>query len=228
MEFAIIIILIVSVLLFALQMSFFEKKWVQWLYLGAAAIGIYLAYPLAIEESYASIRQTMTNAHTIGDFSALVIAEALLGCLLSITQISILFGERIKKWWRYATYFSGVVVFIALFYLETLLFITVRGFDFQLFAAILALAIPAAVWLIKRFLYWLVPEDELRAEMKFFLHLIQILLAMVLSIIVLRLPVNTATQQQTLTQSAIILLFALVVAAIGFVFYGIKIKKIWK
>lgn len=225
MDIFVIIILLVSLLSLGLQMTFFSNKWIQWIYSILIAIGIYIAYPQAIEQSYSTIQQTMNNPQIIGDFSALVIAEALLGCLLSILQTRILFGENIKKTARYAHYFSGIVFLISIFYLESFLFINIRGIDFQVLGGILAIFIPLLLILIKQLLKWLVPENDLRIELKFFLHISQILFAIIVSIMILKLPIAQATQQTNFIQFITILALTIIVAVGGYFIHQFKYKK---
>lgn len=228
MEIVVIIILIISLLGVSLQMTFFPKQWVRWIYASGIALGIYLAYPRAIEESYASIRQAMTNAGTIVDFSALVILEGLLGCLLCIFQIRLIFGQRLRKWWRYAFYFTGIVFVISVYYLEALLFISIRGISFQILAIALTAIVPLLILTMHFFLRWLMPEDDLRTEMKFFLHLAQIIFAIILSVTVLKVPVADVTQNNGIVEFGTTLLFALVCIIAGYIYYRIKLKKRWK
>lgn len=227
MDIFVIIILIVSLLSFSLQLTFFSHKWVEWAYAGLIATGIYIAYPQAIEQSYSTIQQTMNDAQIIGDFSALVIAEALLGCLLSIWQTRILYGENRKKIGQYAHYFVGVAFFISIFYVESFLFINILGIDFQLLAIALSIGIPLFLLGIKQFLQWLVPEKEVRIELKFFLHITQITLAIVLSILILRLPIANNAQQTNIIEFLILLALTLIVAIAGYITYHLKLKKIW-
>ncbi len=225
MELLIIIILILSLFAFAVRMTFFPKKAVQWVYLVVVGIGLYWAYPMAIEESYSSIQKTMTDTVVMTNFSALVIAEGLLGCLLSIFYTKLMFGYHIKKYWNYLLYFSGFVFFVALYYLESLLYINVRGLEFKTLAVILSVVIPLALLGLELFVKWLVPQTDLRTEMGFFLHLTQILLAIALSVIALKLPVNTPENNTHLTEFIIILGGAFLMSAAGYVFYNIKQKK---
>lgn len=228
MEISVIIILLLSLLLLGLQFTFFSKKWVTFAYLLLIAVGVYMTHTLAIEESYQTIRQIMNNPKAIGNFSALVIAEALLGILFSIVQIKILCGEKVKKWKQYMVYFVGIVPFIAIYYAETLLFLTIRGIHFTLFAIMLTIIIPLALWSLKVMLKKIVPEYDLRAEMKFFMHLMQIILAIALSVLVLKLPISTPQEGLPIKETALVLCIILAFATIGTIIYKIKLKKIWK
>ncbi len=228
MEILLVIILILSLFAFAVRMTFFPKSAVQWLYVLGIAGGLYWAYPMAIEESYSGIQKTMTDLSVMTNFSTLVIAEGLLGCLLSIFYTKLMFGHRIKKYWNYVLYFSGFVFFVALYYLESLLFINVRDMEFDTLAMILAVVIPLALLGLKIFVKWLVPQTDLRTEMSFFLHLAQILLAIALSVIVLKLPVKTPENDTHLIEFIIILGGASLMALSGYFYYHIIFKRKWK
>ncbi len=228
MEIILVVILLISLLSLPLQMTFFYNKKVQWIYLAAIAVGIYAAYPYAIEESYVSIQKIMTNPSILNDFATLVIAESLFGCLLSLFQIKLFFGQNIKKWWQYASLFVGVAFLISIYFLEVLIFINLPGIDFSLLAIIITVLVPALILSVKYFVKWLTPENYLRTEMKFFLHLIQLLLSIILSVIILKLPVNTVEYEnslQTLSLVAVIVVFFVVT---GYFYNTIKSKKTWK
>ncbi len=228
MEILIIIILILSLFAFAVRMTFFPKPMVQWLYVVGIALGLYWAYPIAIEESYSGIQKTMSDLAVMTNFSTLVIAEGLLGCLLSIFYIRLRFGHRIKKYWEYVLYFSGFVFFVALYYLESLLFINVRDMEFDTLAMILAVLIPLALLGLKFFVKWLVPQADQRTELGFFLHLAQILSAIALSVIVLKVPVKTPENDTHLMEFIIILGGATLIALSGYFYYHILFKRKWK
>ncbi|PIE87630.1 MAG: hypothetical protein CSA01_00010 [Bacteroidetes bacterium] len=225
MEIIVVIILISTLLLFALQLTFFTQKWVKWGLLVLIAIGIYFSYPYAIEQSYETIRQTMNNPQVIADFSALVIFEAILGCLLSILQIRYYAGKKLKKHWIYSLYFPGVVIFIAVFYLEAFLFISIRGIDFQIMAELLAIGIPVLLLVLTGIMRRLVTDKWLRTELKFFLHLMQIVMAMILSIIILKLPVSYVDQETHFKPLMLLLLIMLISAVLGYFYQIYKNNK---
>lgn len=228
MEIILVVILISSLLSFALQMTFYPKQWVAWLLLLMLGGAVYWAYPMAIEESYSSIQKNMSNPSLLADLSSLVIAEALFGCLLSIFQIHEMFGQRVKSFWRKAKYFGGLVFLISAYYLEVLLFINIRALDFEVLAVIFALLIPFLILLLKWFVKWLIPEEDLRTEMKFFLHLIQIICAIVLSVVVLKLPVPNNAQETEILSFIYILTGCLTVATVGYFYHNFKLNKKWK
>ncbi len=228
MDIILSIILIFIVLQLSLHLSFFDKKEVMAGYLIVTAIFVYLAYPYAIEESYKTIKATMNNDRVITNFIGLTIFENTLILMFSIVQLELLFNSNPKKIWKYVKYFTGIAFLISVYYTETLLFINIQGFDFQVLAIIIALIIPSVMLLLKQAIKWLVPENYLRIELKFFVSLTLIFLSVILSIIVTKTPVNTSPQSYDFKPLILSITSAIILIIIGYIYNIFKTKKTWK
>ncbi len=158
MQILIGILFCLAVFSLIMQMSFLKEKSAIGLLLMAIGIGIFMAYPYAIEQSYSKFKMLLGNQNLMGDFLVLQVIESTLGLLFSIVLIRIFYKERVRRWFRYFKFFPGIIFIPALFYIESYLFLNVTGFDFRVFASLLAVAIPVVLFaLLKLILYLLSP-----------------------------------------------------------------------
>lgn len=228
MELTIIVTFLLTIILFGLQMTFFKKKILIYTKLTLIAIGIYLIYPHCIEQSYKTIQQAINNTQLINNFATIITAEALIGTLLSILQIKLLFAKKHSKIAKYSPYFSGITILIAIFYIESFLFINIRNINFQILAITFAITIPLFLLGLTFILNKLIPEHEIRIELKFFLHIGQIVTTIILTITTLKLPVKIPKQNHQLYPFLTIILISLIISLSGYLIHQIKIKKTWK
>lgn len=140
------------------------------------------------------------------DFVVLQVLEASAGILMSIYMIRSFYNEPVKRFLRYAVYWPGLIIFPALFYFESLMFLNVQGFAFPVLALILSLGAGLLMAALMKGFKYLVPELELRLELKFIIHLLQLTGGIVLSVIMLRLPVNESSKAEILYQPMLVLL----------------------
>ncbi len=225
MESVITIILGLSVFQFSLQLSVFQLNKIEWLWLALVGVGIYLAYPYAIEQSYLLFQQTLNNATIVNNFIVIMIVETLGGLLMSIFMIRYMYNEPVKKIFNTLNYIPGIIAFPALFYIESYGFLSISDFDFQYLALILCVVMPLALWLLKTFLVFFIPEIDVRYELKFFLHTIQLILGIILSIMVYKIPVLPSNVTYDFVQLGVIALTFLIFGILGIFKYHIDIKK---
>ncbi len=192
MQSIIIVLLVVSLLSFSLQLSLFSYKKAQWLWLVAVGIGIYWMYPQAIQQSYSKFQQYINNSSLMGNFSTIAVFESIMGIVMSIYMIRFIFEKHTRyKSLHYVNYLPGIISFPAIFYLESYAFLHIRSLSFQTLAIVLTVAIPALLVGIRYLLVVLIPEIDLRFELKFFVHFLQLILAIVLSVLLTKSAVNT-------------------------------------
>ncbi len=229
MESIIIILFIVAIISFALQLQLHNNKWITLSWLLIIGIGSYSAHHICIEQSYSSIKESMSNHALMMNFVVLQIIEALGGILLSIYNIRSHYNEKVNLFFKYFNFVPGIIVFPALFYFETFTFLLSPGIPFVTLALAFALIAPTIIGLIKIFFKVVIPEFELQIETKFFMHLIQLIGGIWLSIALLRLPVpqNSVSEINPLP---IVVLTAIIAACIiaGLIWYNYKFKKIEK
>ncbi len=222
MQTFIIILLILAFLSFVLQLTLFEQDRTAIVFCIVAAVGIYFMYPFAIEQSYSKFQQLMQNQHKLSNIMVVQIIECLLGLLFSIFLIRMFYGEKVNKVFKYFKFFPGIIIFPALFYAESAIFLNVTGVDFKILAIIVAVVLPATIFLINKSLKYLVPEYDLRLELKFMLHILQLIVAVIISIRIFRLPTTNLVSEfyikQLLAFFGVVLLFGI----LGFFRYNRK------
>ncbi|MCG8579304.1 MAG: hypothetical protein MI866_05280 [Bacteroidales bacterium] len=226
MQTLVIILFILAIVSFAIQLQLFRNSRLHWSWLVIVALFVYFMHHLAIEQSYKAFRATLTDTGVMMDFTVLQVIEAIGGLLVSIYMIRDHYREPVKKFFRYTVYLPGLIIFPALFYLESILFLQVHGVDFRLIAFSVAIFAMILIWLIGLGFKTLIPEFDLRLEMKFIVHLIQLTGGIILSVLMLRLPVNTAVQELSLLP-LLVLLTVIVCGIISGVFwYQIRMKRL--
>ncbi|MCL3781963.1 hypothetical protein EMN47_16375 [Prolixibacteraceae bacterium JC049] len=223
------VVIILFLLAFAtscLQFSLFPNRKVLGMQLVLIAVFMYFIHSWAIEQSYSRIKDSLSDMALMTDYTVLQVIEAIGGVLLSIFLIRMLFKEPVKKVFRYFVYCPGIMLFPALFYFESYLFLTISGVNFQLMAVTIAIVVPFLILIVRKGLLKLIPEAELRLELKFGLHLIQLAGAVILSILLFSLPVPLINETVEITQLLLLAGSVIIVAVVGFVFYNYRLKKI--
>ena len=214
-----------SLVAIPLQLALIRRRYVIITSVLVVGLFIYAMYKKAIEQSYSLWEQQLANPELTGKMLIIQFIESIGGILLSIYLLSLLHGEWLKKGFRFFKYVPGIMPFIALFYLESYMFLNIPGVNFHSLALTLAIGFMIAVWGCMIFFRWLLKDYDIMLEMKFFLHIIQIIVALVLSIQLFGLQVPEQTGYLNFLQTGIILGAILIVITIGLIFYNLKIKK---
>ncbi len=222
----VIILFVLAIVSCSIQFSLFPIKKVIWGWLAGISVYVYLMYQQAIEQSYSVFREMLSNSTLMTDFTVLQVIEAIGGILLSIYLIRFHFKERVKSIYQYFVYLPGIILFPAIFYIESYLFLQITGMNFQGLAICLAIAIPALILLMKWGITSLIPEFDLRLELKFALHIIQLVNAVILSVFLLRLPVKTVNIDSPINQILTLLFVLFVFVAVGALWYNFRMKQL--
>jgi hypothetical protein len=228
MQSLITVLLILAIIALPVQMTLINRRFVVYIGLLLISAFVFFVYPRAIEQSYTTFQRQIGNLALIENFIVIQIIEALGGILLSIFLIRLHYNEPVKKTFRYLKYIPGIIVFPALFYLVSYLFIIIPGIGFQRLAILLACIIPALLLALKHLVQRLISELDLRLELKFLLHIFQILIAIIISIGLFRLPVQGEYNIIPLEQFGGMLAFTFLVVMIGVVFYDVKLRRLKK
>ncbi len=224
MQTLIIILFILAFLLTVLQLSLVKLKFSSIVFFVLVSFMLYFAYPYAIEQSYAGFKEITQNQHIVSNFMVIQIIECLLGLLFSIFLIRMFYNERVRKFFKYFNYFPGFIIFPALFYTESAIFLNVSGMNFQVLAIIIAIVLPIAIIGMNVIIKMLIPEYDLRLELKFILHILQLTTAIIISINLFKLP--TANLESDFYISQLLVFFGLVLlfGVIGFVRYNKRLR----
>ncbi|MBS2098677.1 hypothetical protein [Carboxylicivirga linearis] len=226
METIIIILFILATLVFGIQLSFFSKPGVLLAWLSIVGIYTWGMHTVAIEQSYDLLRSHLQNNDRMIDFVVFLVIDAILGALLAIYMIRNHYGEKVKRFFKFSIYFPGLIVFPALFYFESLIYLNISGIDFKVMAIAIAIIFIVAIGGVQLLFRKSMPEVELRIEMKFFMHIFQLMGAIILSIKYLGLPVTKSPDHNIYSFEYIFILVAVVaIIALGVVWKCFQIKR---
>lgn len=228
MEYLCIILFILSLVQLIVQYSLIEKRMYLILLIGIIGIGVYFMHYKAIEQSYTRLEGHITNQSLLVNLVVLQVIEAILGTLLSISLIRQEMGEKVKKWISTLKYVPGIILFFAMFYGESYLFLLIRTNSFSCLGLGIAACTGLLLVLLVSGFKWLIHEFDLRCEIKFLLHIVQIVMAAALYISLTRLPVNEMTEYGSLLNFGVIASLFLVTSVIGYFIFNYKMKKLFK
>lgn len=215
METLVLILFILSFLLTGIQLSFMPKKLMVGMCLLVSGLFTFAMHSRAIEQSYDSFMRQLEDTSLVTDFVVVLVIEAILGLLLAIFMIRKHYGEPVRKFFRNAVYFPGIIVFPALFYAMSLVYLNTTSFSFTSIAIVLSFVFPLILLGIRFLVKKLIPEFELRAELKFILHIIQLLGGIILSIQYLKLPVSQQHNTSALPVNNLIVMILITLGIIG-------------
>ncbi len=228
MESLIVLLFLPSIAIFFIQLNIIDKAWATWTWLGISFFYIYLMHSYAIEQSYTSLQELVTNQTIITNFVIVQILEALVGLLLVTSHNKYATNHGIMKYLKYFIFFPGVVVFIAFYYMESLVFLSLSGYNFRWVAGILSLVVPGLLLILRYFIKYLIPQYDLLLEAKFYLHVIQMVIAIVISVFILKLPVQSP-ELPDMTMPVLVMVALLIVCmGSGVIVYNYKTKKMLK
>ncbi len=211
---------------FVLQLSITKQRVTVTLFLTAMALGLYFSYSYAIEQSYDKFKAITGDKIVMGNLMVFQTIESIMGMLFSIFLIRMFYREKVHKIFRWFSYFPGIVIVPAVFYTESFLFLSVPGVNFQILALIISVAIPLILIGLRILTQKLVPEYDLRLELKFIIHTVQLLVSVVLSIALFRLPTSSNyVQEFPMYQSLALLLLTAVFGSLGLIRYKLKGKS---
>ena len=221
--------LVVQVMLvLALIGSFFQMS--QWklfpkiVLAGSLGLLCYLIYPWVLDQSRQELNQWLADSNLMQQLATIQMVEALAFILLDVAFLQSLFGHKIQNGIRYATYFPGLMLIVAIlflqmnsfYYLSHLVSFDLLGILFSGFIIFVFLSFP-------RLIQWLLPEAYLRLEMRYILCFGQILCSVVITFFCQKLPYSPTTTY--LESKPLICLFLLVVGMFLIGWLGAIIKR---
>ncbi|MFW6259369.1 MAG: hypothetical protein ACOC1R_00400 [Tangfeifania sp.] len=228
MKELVIILFTLSLMALPLQLALLKRRKIIFaaiLFTGAYA---YLMHTKAIEQSYAQFEHQLADTTLTGNLLVIQVIESIGGILLSIYLLNLHHGEWIKKGFRFFKYVPGIMPFIALFYLESYLFLIVHGMKFHHLGLILAVGFMIALWGGMHLFRWLLRDYDILLEMKFFLHIIQMIVALIISVHLFGLQVPKQTAYLSFQQTGIVLGAGLIIVAMGIFYYHFKVNRLIK
>lgn len=171
-----------GIVLLLLATAFIERFWGRLLTAALVAALAYAVYPIVLRQSLPAFLGGLdgTDLQTL---AAVLAFDGVLGCaaatlLLRVRHAQPLHGVRWKRWLRrLAAYHVGVVAVLALFYLEMKVFDAASEWSFETTAMALSLAVVAAGVVGSEGIRRLLPDVDLRVELRLLVHVGQVVLA---------------------------------------------------
>ncbi|MCT4637566.1 MAG: hypothetical protein N4A72_07645 [Bacteroidales bacterium] len=220
-----VIIYIVFVLCFAgfvLQSSLL-KRYLIIGYALVSAIFLWFSHTYAINESYTSIKAMLTNQNLMYTLSVIVTIEAVIGILVNLSIIKRSRTDRFKL----MKYMPSVSWFITIYFAQILLFLNIPGINFKLLA-VCSVALIGGLYLISALFLSREKEQQFALELKFVVHLLQILVAGVISVIYSSSPYNGNAMHTDLKPLAVFIGVSVPVMIIGILLRKREVKRLTK
>ncbi|NOU58335.1 hypothetical protein [Marinifilum caeruleilacunae] len=224
----IVLLFVLSMISFVLQIGMIKNFLIQLGFYVILALGLYFSYPYAIEQSYTTFKTATENQEIVSNLLVIQIVECIIGLLFCIFLIRDFYKERTLTIFRFFKLFPGIILVPSMFYLQSFVFLNVPGLDFQILAIIIAVLVPSLVLGTVKLMNCLIPEYDLRLELKFIIHILQLILSVVISIKLFALPVNSSLGELSYLPFLVFALLVLVMAGIGMYWHNRQMKKILK
>lgn len=205
---------------FCLQSSFLNKKLVI-VYAIISSLFIYFSHEYVINESFSSIRKMLENQNLMYSFSIIVTIESIFGIL---TNLSILKKSKSDKFYL-LKYVPSVSWFLTLYVLEVFVFLNIAGMNFVVLASAVAIA-TALVYLLLVTFFKNEKEKEFAFNLKVAIHIIQIILSSIITVIYTVKPYSAAHQDYGVLPLVVVIASALPIIVIGFFYNKLRLIKL--
>ena len=208
---------------FALQSTYLNKRLII-LYSVISFIFMYSTHNYAIEESYNSVLKIISNKNIMYIFSIVVTIEAILGVLYNFNLIG---GDKKDKI-RYLKYFPSASYFISLYFAQVFVFLNFTSKSFTMLSIISGIVF-ALVFLLIAFYFKADSNKSLNLDLKFIIHILQIISAAIISVIYSGFPLtNSHKADINLMPFVALVLIAIPAFIIGIIYNKYYIKKLGK
>ena len=182
-----------GVILFLLALAFIERAWWRLLAVATVAAIAYAVHPFAVRQSLSAFIGGLDGVD-VQTLAALLALDGVLGCAGATLLLRARHGPHVHRLRRLAAHHVGVVPVLALFYLEMKAFHAASQWSFSTTALALCLAVVVAGLTGSEVIRRLLPDRNLRAELRLLVHVGQVVLAAGLTALALRGGVESNTQ----------------------------------
>ena len=165
-----------GVILFLLATASIERPWGRLLAVALVAALAYALHPLAVRQSLSAFIGGLDGAG-VQTLAAVLTLDGALGCAGATLLLRARHGPPVHRFWRLAAYHVGVMPAPALFYVEMKAFDATSEWSFATTALALCLAVVVAGLAGSEALRRLLPDRDLRAELRLLVHVGQVALA---------------------------------------------------
>ena len=163
----IINILIIFILINTILKLSFWKLWQTLIFAGIVMFFLWEMYFYAINQSQITIENMLNNSKILSDITVLLTIESMVCIGFCFLALRSFFLNKESKWYKILKWYSGLLVFPALFYVLTQCIFFFSGVDFPLITIILAIIIfifiSVGSYCFQKFL----PEQDFRLEIHF-------------------------------------------------------------
>ena len=181
-----------GVVLFLLALAFIERAWGRLLAVAAAAASAYAVHPVAVRQSLSALIGGLAGA-AVQTLAALLALDGVLGCAGATVLLRARHGPPLHRFRRLAAHHVGVVPALALFYLEMKAFHAASEWSFSPTALALCGAVVVAGLAGSEGIRRLLPDRDLRTELRLLVHAAQVMLAAGLTAFALQGGVESTT-----------------------------------
>ena len=165
-----------GVILFLLATASIERAWGRLLVVALVAAVAYALHPLAVRQSLSAFIGGL-DAAGVQTLAAVLTLDGVLGCAGATLLLRARHGPPLHRLRRLTAYHVGIIPVLALFYLEMKAFDAASAWSFATTALALCAAVVAAGLAGSEALRRLLPDRDLRAELRLLLHVGQVALA---------------------------------------------------
>ena len=165
-----------GVVLFLLALAFIERARGRVLAVATVAAIAYVVYPVAVRQSLSAFIGGLDGVD-VQTLAALLALDGVLGCAGATLLLRAQHGPPLHRFRRLAAHHVGVIPVLALFYLEVKAFHAVSEWSFSTIALALCLTVVVAGLAGSEALRRLLPDWDLRAELRLLVHAAQVVLA---------------------------------------------------
>lgn len=198
-------ILIVFVIAGCLLKLSFLKFWQACLFGALCAAFVILSRRWAIMQSKTQLADWLDNVRIMQDAAVLITVESALFFAFCFVELRATFDGAKRRWWRpLLKWYPGLLVFPALFYLQTQLIFALPGSDFAATSWVLAIGVAVLVPSLSYGARRLCLERELRLEVLFLASVFVCLIGLVATVNgnVTYAPVKGATNLKAVALAA--------------------------
>lgn len=127
--------------------------------------------PYTASQSKTQLAELMSSNLVMQDLAVLVTLESALFIAYCFVALKEIFGKKVKCWGGFLFFYPGLLIFPALFYLQTQVVFSMPGIDFNTISYVMAAGILILLPLLSLGIRYLFPEKDFRLEVHFLVSL---------------------------------------------------------
>lgn len=174
-------ILILVIFKFCIKAAFFYNKKGTLAYALFAGLIAIAFYPVIIETNTNIFSKLIVNKTAVSNIAVLITIEAISGMLISIGMLHNLFEAKKQVWIKILKLTPGILILGAIYYIELVAFKTLPGLDFFWVAVITSIVIIIGVLIVSSGIFFFMPGNTMRYELKFIINIILLILAITMN-----------------------------------------------